>query len=242
MGGTKSLVCNDICLDIWKWCVENKAWITCSHIPGKDNTRADAASRKFNDQHEWKLNENIFRELFSDFGTPEIDLFASRLNNQVSRFCSWKPDPEAEHFNAFAINWAQFDLVYMFPPFSLIARCLQKMQAEGARGWIVVPSWMSQPWMETLLRMLVKEPRLIKRRKDVLLHPVTGVEHPILRHTKLMACLLSGKSCENKAFRQRVRTLSWPHGNQERRGNTAHMSTGRHSFAVEGTPIPLILL
>lgn len=85
IGGTKSLVCNDIGIDIWEWCVENKAWITCSHIPGKDNTRVDAASRKFNDQHEWKLNENIFRELCSDYGTPEIDLFASRLNKHGNR-------------------------------------------------------------------------------------------------------------------------------------------------------------
>ncbi|KAK3889264.1 hypothetical protein Pcinc_006829 [Petrolisthes cinctipes] len=79
------------------------------------------------------------------FGTPDIDLFASRLNKQIKRICSWKPDPEAEHFDAFTINWAQFELIYMFPPFSLISRCLQKMRAEEAMGWLVVCTFVDDP-------------------------------------------------------------------------------------------------
>lgn len=106
MGSTKSTSCNDISREIWEWCAENNAWITCSHIPGKGNILADAASQKFNDRHEWKLNEDIFRELCGIFGTPSIDLFASRLNKQVPRFCSWQPDPDAEHSDAFSICWS----------------------------------------------------------------------------------------------------------------------------------------
>lgn len=116
MGGLKSAMCNDICLKIWEMCEKNDIWITCSHIPGKVNCLADAASRKFNDRHEWKLNEDIFKEICKIFGVPNIDLFASRLNKQVPRFCSWKPDPEAEHFDAFSICWSQFELIYVFPP------------------------------------------------------------------------------------------------------------------------------
>ncbi|XP_045101334.1 uncharacterized protein LOC123498236 [Portunus trituberculatus] len=192
MGGTKSLSCNDICWDLWGWCAENNVWITCPHIPGSDNSMADAASRQFNDRHEWKLNVGIFRELCNIFSVPSIDLFASRLNNQVPRFCSWHPNPEAEHFDAFSITWSQFPLVYIFPPFALIARCLQKMHAEMARGWLIVPLWLSQPWMGTpLLKMLIREPRLIMWRKDILRHPSSEEEHPVMKHTRLMAYLLS---------------------------------------------------
>ena len=105
----------------------NDVWTTCSHVSSKVNLLADAASRKFNDKHEWKLNEDIFKELCEHFGVPSIDRFASRLNKQVPRFCSWKPDPEAEHFDVFSICWSQFELIYAFPPFALIARCLQKI-------------------------------------------------------------------------------------------------------------------
>lgn len=87
MGGIKCEICNDICINIWEWCVEHKAWIICSHIPGKENFLADTPSRKFNDKHEWKLDENIFGDICKIFGLPSIDLFASRLNKQVKRFC-----------------------------------------------------------------------------------------------------------------------------------------------------------
>ena len=79
MGGTKSVSCNDIATKIWEWCQSSNAWITCSHIPGRVNTLADMASRLINDRHEWKLNECIFQQLCKLFGTPDIDLFASRL-------------------------------------------------------------------------------------------------------------------------------------------------------------------
>ena len=242
MGGTKSMICNDICIEIWEWCVGNKAWITCSHIPGKENILADTASRKFNDKHEWKLDENIFWEICKNFGTPSIDLFASRLNKQVNKFCSWKPDPEAEYFDAFSINWAQFELIYIFPPFAMIARCLQKMRAEKARGWMVVPLWTSQPRLGTLLKMIIKDPRLITQTKNVLRQTMSKDEHPIMRHTKLMACMLLGKSCENEAYLQQVRTLSWRHGNRELRNNTVHMLRDGHNFVINKTLIPLIPL
>lgn len=92
----------------------------------KGNSMADAASQKFNDRQEWKLNEAIFKELCCVFGVPNTDLLASRLNKQVPPFCSWQPDPEAEHFDAFSINCSHFELVNIFPPFALIARGLKK--------------------------------------------------------------------------------------------------------------------
>lgn len=174
---------------------------------------ADIASRRVNDRHEWKLNELIFQDLCHIFGTPSIDLFASRLNKQVAYFCSWKPDPEAAYFDAFSIKWMIFDLCYIFPPFSLITRCLQKTRAERAKGWMVVPLWLSQPWMGMILRMLVDHSRIIMRRKDVLTHPSSAEMHPIMKHTRLMACLLSGRHSENGAYLQRVQTSSWPPGN-----------------------------
>ena len=105
----------------------NNVWNTCSLVSGKVNLLAEAASRKFNDIHEWKLNEDIFKELCGDFVVPIIDLFASGLYKEVPCFCSWKPDLDAEHFDAFSIHWSQFEMIYAFPPFALIARCLGKI-------------------------------------------------------------------------------------------------------------------
>lgn len=240
MGGTRSLTCNDISLLIWDWCVDNDVWITCSHIPGKANYEADAASRTFNAWHEWKLDVKVFSSLCHIFGTPSIDLFASRLNKQIPIYCSWKPDPEATYFDAFSLNWRDFALPYLFPPFSLITRCLQKMWAEQVKGWMVVPLWRSQPWMGRLLHMLIDHPRLLRKSKNVLLHPCSAETHPILAHTRLMACLLSGIPSECEAYRRKVRTSSWPLGSQVLKDSTSHTSNDGQVFVVEGTSIPLL--
>ena len=47
---------------------------------GKLNVIADKASRAFDDSKEWKLDAAVYVQLTSQFGTPEVDMFASRLN------------------------------------------------------------------------------------------------------------------------------------------------------------------
>ncbi|XP_045131606.1 UPF0565 protein C2orf69 homolog isoform X10 [Portunus trituberculatus] len=96
------------------------------------------------------------------------------------------------------------------------SRCLQKMREERAKGWIVVPMWTSQPWMGPLLQMLVKAPRLITQKTNVLRHPSSAEEHPIMTHTQLMAYLLSGNNLEGEVYRQKVQRLSWHRGDQVR--------------------------
>ena len=70
-------------------------WPTVSQVQGGLNVEADVMSRKFNDSTEWKLDTKLFHKLVDIIGKPEIDLFASHLNNQHQPFESWSPDPEA---------------------------------------------------------------------------------------------------------------------------------------------------
>ena len=65
---------------------------------------------------------------------PEIDLFASRLNHQFSRYISYKPDLDAEAVNAFTMSWS--DVIFCaFPPFCIIPSVLQKNhQGQSKRG------------------------------------------------------------------------------------------------------------
>lgn len=46
MGGTKSKDCNEVSKDIWILCRIHNIWLTCTHIPGISNAKADVKSLK----------------------------------------------------------------------------------------------------------------------------------------------------------------------------------------------------
>ena len=94
-GGCHCSVMNDISKTIWEWCIQQHIDIKAVHIAGVDNTMADTLSRDYNRNVEWSLDPDVFVSLCYVFGHPDIDLFASRLNNKLPLYYSWKPDPGA---------------------------------------------------------------------------------------------------------------------------------------------------
>lgn len=151
-GGTRSLECNEQARQIWNWCETRELWLWASHIPGVSNEEADFESRNFTENTEWGLNKKIFQRICDRWGTPDVDLFASRLNHQVPCYASWGPDPFCSFVNAFTFKWSEFDLCFIFPPFRLMTRCVQKIREEGANAVVVSPSWPGQPWWSVMLR------------------------------------------------------------------------------------------
>ena len=90
------------------------------HIPGRNNLVADRESRLDKRDIEWQLNKTVFAKINAIFGPFEIDLFASRLNNQVPNYVSWKGDPGAWAIDAMLVDWRPMQKMYAFPPFSLV--------------------------------------------------------------------------------------------------------------------------
>ena len=85
---------------IWSWACGRNNWVTATHIPGVLNIEADSESRECAERTEWQLNPKCFDQIIKDFETtPKIDLFASRLNKQVKKFCSYRPDPECQFWS-----------------------------------------------------------------------------------------------------------------------------------------------
>lgn len=222
MGGTHSLECNNIAKEIWQWCIDHNIWLTAISLPGKENVDADRESRVFNDNTEWTLQKHLFNKIVKAFGKPSIDLFASRLNKQVPRYISWKPDPEALHVNAFTYSWSN-EYFYAFPPFSQIMECLQKIEREEGEGMMVLPIWTTQPWYPKVLRLLADHPRLLPTSSDVLFLPRRPDQtHPLGKKLKLMACKLSGNKLKTKEFLQKLPESSLNPGEQELVSSTSH--------------------
>ena len=198
MGSCKSPECNDIVKEIWEWAIKRGIWLTAGHIPGILNVEADEESRKNEIKTEWKLNVKTFNKILNHFNfEPSIDLFASRINTQLQKFVSYRPDPEASAVNAFSFSWEDI-LWYAFPPFSCVSRAMQKIYMDRTSGILVVPNWPNQPWYSTLMDLTIDEPLLIPSSRDQLVLPnQPQLSHPLHSHLELLACLVCSRDGVN---------------------------------------------
>ena len=200
MGSTRSASCNKMAKKIWNFCFEHHMYITCAHIPGVENIVPDKESRKEYKQAEWMLDKGHYLHCLQLFGfTPTIDCFASRINSQHEHYASRRPDPYAKVVDAFSFNW-NTEKCYMFPPFSIVPRVLQKIPSDEATVLIVLPKWPTQAWWPDALDMMIGDPHIIRPHEANLHLPNQPQQtHPMHEKLHLMVCLLSGKAIGDMA-------------------------------------------
>ncbi|MCH9717010.1 MAG: hypothetical protein K0U52_08000 [Gammaproteobacteria bacterium] len=124
LGGTVSPQLNRLTKELWLWCLERDILLEASHLAGILNVRADQESRIMKDRSDWKLCPHVFQEINRILGPLQVDLFASRLTNQLPHYVSWKPDPLAMAMNAFTLDWEELQMSYANPPWNLIGKVL----------------------------------------------------------------------------------------------------------------------
>ena len=205
-GSTQSVICNNLTRDIWLLAYNYNSFLTAVHIKGSLNAVADLESRKIRDDTEWMLNKELFQKIISVYTEPVVDLFASRINNQLSNYVSWHPDPNACAVDAFTCEWNSFSCIYIFSPFSLIPRILKKVLEEKVPDVIiVVPDWPTASWFPLLMKLCVQMPLVLPqtRKTLVLLHRPQEV-HKLYPKLRLLACRISGKCIGPKVFRREL--------------------------------------
>ena len=140
---------------------------------------------------------------------PDIDLFASRLNNRVETYYSWKPDPFAIGVDAFQAFWGE-SLLYIFPPFSLMGKVLPKLEHDQGTAIVIAPYWPTQSWFSKLLKMLIDCPFFFDRTLATISHPTKAVME--LPRMKLLACCLSGNRCKPRTYQAELKPSYCRHG------------------------------
>jgi hypothetical protein len=197
-GGVKSIQCHRVSKEIWLWAIANNNHLSAEHLPGSQNAIADRASRVFDDNTEWEIPLTYYNKLTEKFGLNDIDLFASRLNAKCDLYCSWHPDPNANFVDAFSRSWSSFNLPYIFPPFSIIMRCLQKICQDRAQAVFIAPLWPAQPFPK-MMSMLVETPVILPL--NVLKLPFKPqVDHKLHKNLRMLVCRLSGFLRKAKTF------------------------------------------
>ncbi len=240
MGGKQDHL-NKLAREIWQWCLNKNIWVSAAHLPGVENVEADYESRHFNDRCEWSLDKGIFHRLIEIYGRPEIDLFASRLNAKCHRYVAWQRDPQAEFIDAFSRPWTNL-YAYIFPPFSLIGRVLQKIKKDQTEALVIVPCWPTQPWFTVFLQMLVQTPHVLPQLERLLTLEFNNNLHPLRKKLVLLAGKISGNLSENTNYLKGL-PISFPvHGSQERISSTLCTYANGTSFVCRGrliTSLPL---
>lgn len=196
MGGVKYKTLNNIAENVWHWCENRDIWLFASYISSKANTEAEKNSRKQNVDTEYSLSPIVYKKITQTFGTPNVDLFASKQNSKCKNYFSWKRDPNSFGIAAFTVSWQNM-LFYAFPPFAIIPRDLNKVILDEGTGLLVVPLWETQPWYPLFKRLLVSEPLIFTPNRNMLSSPFS-TPHLLWRHLTLVAGKLSGKRFDAK--------------------------------------------
>ncbi|CAJ0928499.1 unnamed protein product [Ranitomeya imitator] len=97
------------------WAERNHSVISAVHILGEENWAADFLSREGLASGEWSLHPEVFLQICHRWGTPDVDLMASKGNAKVPRFVSRYRVPQAIAVDALVLSWNQFHFPYLFP-------------------------------------------------------------------------------------------------------------------------------
>lgn len=196
-------------LDLWQWSLNHNLVLEAQHIPGVLNVRADQESRALFDCNDWQLSPVVFNLINQSWGPLDLDLSASHLSTQLPRFVSWRPDPGAEEFDAFSLDWSKVR-GYAFPPFTLVGHCLRQVLAQEVSALVLIaPVWQTQPCYPLLLDLCVANPLLIPSVHGLL--SMQGWVHP-LTNLQLAGWLLSANPTLRQEFQNQLRTYSSQHG------------------------------
>ena len=205
-GGTHSRSMCELTSRLLKWTEDIDVHLEARYLPGQNNVLADLLSRR--DQAiatEWTLHRQVAKALLSSWGSPSIDLFASRLNAQLPVYCSLVPDDQAALEDAFRHPWDNLD-VYAFPPFALLGKVLSRVrQSRNCSMTLVAPLWADRDWFADLLLLLTHQPLALPLWDDVVHQPHNDLLHPGVPALKLHAWRLSSNSSESRAFREERR-------------------------------------
>ena len=156
-GGTRSLTLLCLTVDLFLWLESQNIIVRARHIPGCLNVIADHLSHPNQPiPTEWSLHPEIVERIFRVWGTPEVNMFATLSNSHLPRFMSPIPEPRALAVDALSQDW-QGRSMYMFSPFPLLNKVMQKLRStQVAEVILVAPWWPSQSWFPHLLHLCVE--------------------------------------------------------------------------------------
>ena len=155
--GSSNVSLDVIAQSIWAFALSNNVSLIAHHIAGVSNTGPDTLSR-LSARHEWVLHPSIFRQLDRMFGPHTVDRFAAVGTALLPTYNSRFADPYSSGVDALGqTDWGA-ENNWVNPPFRLIPRVLDVIEAQWADATLIAPMWPGQPWMARLRRLCTAPP------------------------------------------------------------------------------------
>ena len=192
-GGTRSLGLLRIAIDLWEWTNVNLLSLRAHHIAGRRNCAAEIMSRGGPRPDDWSLHPRLAEMLWSWFGKPEVDLFASRENYKCPLWFALS-NSDSPPLGVDALSHAPWPRkkLYAFPPVRLILPILSRVREERATLILVAPMSPSARWLAELSALAIDGPRRLPSWRDALSQASSIRALPTIAGHQLGAWLLSG--------------------------------------------------
>ena len=99
----------------------------------------DRLSKDF-DLSEYRISRASFEEIEEEYGPWQIDWFASDWSRRMDRFASRYWTIGTDIIDAFSQDWSLY-VGFFHPPLSEVARVMEKIEIDKAKGVVIVPDW-----------------------------------------------------------------------------------------------------
>ena len=146
--GSSKVHLQNICLDIFQFCLRKNIKFIAQWVPREYNRQADALSR-INDTDDWSIDHSSFMMISSRYGPFTIDRFADNRNKKIERFNSKFYCPGTLAVDCFTENW-NFENNWICPPVKLICYALRHLKLCQANGTVIIPMWKSSYFWPTI--------------------------------------------------------------------------------------------
>ena len=218
-------------------------FLSALYLPGIMKKTADLSSHLKLESTEWMLSPRIFKQIVYVYGMPVLHMFAFTLNHQVPKYFSWVVDAQAVRMDAFSVNWNK-GLLYVFPPFSLIKKCLRKIIEDKATVLLITPVWQSRPWYPMLLNLLYDRPLLLPHNPQILKLPWSRTVHPLFQKRKFHLAVwpLSGDLLKTKNLQKGCAKYYRLHGNLVQKNSIGVLGNNSSAGVHKGRVIRFLAL
>ena len=151
------------------------------------------------------LSQTIASLVFTMTGYPNIDLFATGLNNRLPMYVSPIPDSKALATDVLSISWDHIH-GYAFPLFHVIPAILNKIHLFQCRIILVASLWPQRSWFPDLLQLVIAPPLRLPNVPDLLGQLEGRLMHQNPQMLALHVWVLSSNQSLIKSFRGKLET------------------------------------